>query len=624
MREVSRTEKTKRKDAEQVSFLDQTLWKHLGEASTPKDIAKSWLPLQCRMIPEVSRGVVVLGEPDTGPFTPAAYWPEGESVRPELMATAEAAMAERRGVVQGHMKTEPRQQDCNVAFPFLIDDKLHGVVAIGLEGLPETQLRAIMRQLQWGAAWIELVLRRRQAEDDRTVSERTTAALDLVATALEETRFRAACESAVTELATRLDCDRVSIGFPHRGHMSVAALSHSANFGKRMNLIRAIGSAMDEAVDQMSIVHYPPSREGDNQVTRAHAELARAHGAASILTIPLTAGDLYLGALTFERPARREFDQATIELCECVASVIGLILDEKRRNDRLIFFKIAESILLQLEKFLGPSYLGRKMAAALVLALVAFFTYAKGEYRITSQATLEGLVQRSIVAPFDGYILSEQVRAEDTIRQGAALAALDDNDLAIERQRWVSRRQQHRKEFDRALAEGDRADINIINAQIQQAAAQVALLDEQISRAKLVAPFDGLVVSGDLSQSVGASVERGQVLFEITPLNSYRVILKVDESDISQIEVGQTGSLVMSSIPNEPFRLTIEMITPVAEAQEGLNYFRVEAKLNNISERLRPGMEGVGKIQVDRRRLIWIWTHKLIDWLRLMVWVYWP
>ncbi len=624
MSEVSRTEKAIRKDTDRVSFLDQALWKLLGEASTPEDIARSWLPLQCRMIPEVSQGVVVLGKPDTGPFTPAAYWPEGESVRPGLMATAEAAMAERRGVVQGHMKAEPQQQGCNVAYPFLIDDNLYGVVAIGLEGRPETQLRDVMRQLQWGAAWIELMLRREQAEGDRKVRERTTAALDLVATALEETSFRTACKSAVTELATRLDCDRVSIGFPRLGHMSVAALSHSALFGKRMNLIRAIGSAMDEAVDQMSIILYPPGREAEYQVTRAHDELAREHGAASILTIPLTASDRYLGALTFERPAQREFDQATIELCECVASVIGLILDEKRRNDRLIVFKVVESALLQLKRLFGPSYFGRKMAALLVLALVAFFAYAKGEYRITSQATLEGLVQRSIVAPFDGYIVSEQVRAGDTVRQGAALAALDDNDLAIERQRWIARRQQHRKEYDRALAEGNRADINIIKAQIQQAAAQVALLDEQLSRAKLVAPLDGLIVSGDLSQSVGASVERGQVLFEIAPLHSYRVILKVDDSDISEVEVGQTGSLVMSSLPNEPLLLTIERITPVAEARDGRNYFRVEAKLNQISERLRPGMEGVGKIRVEQRHLIWIWTHKLIDWLRLLVWIYWP
>ncbi len=36
--------------------------------------------------------------------------------------------------------------------------------------------------------------------------------------------------------------------------------------------------------------------------------------------------------------------------------------------------------------------------------------------------------------------------------------------------------------------------------------------------------------------------------------------------------------------------------------------------------RLRPGMEGVGKVQVGDRKLIWIWTRYLVDWLRIQLW----
>jgi hypothetical protein len=35
-------------------------------------------------------------------------------------------------------------------------------------------------------------------------------------------------------------------------------------------------------------------------------------------------------------------------------------------------------------------------------------------------------------------------------------------------------------------------------------------------------------------------------------------------------------------------------------------------------------MEGVGKIEVDRRRLVWIWTHEALDWLRLKLWAWLP
>ena len=56
-----------------------------------------------------------------------------------------------------------------------------------------------------------------------------------------------------------------------------------------MNLIRDIGRAMDEAVDQRAIVLYPPNQEWEYRVTRAHADLAAAHKTGAILTIPLQA-----------------------------------------------------------------------------------------------------------------------------------------------------------------------------------------------------------------------------------------------------------------------------------------------------------------------------------------------
>jgi hypothetical protein len=35
-------------------------------------------------------------------------------------------------------------------------------------------------------------------------------------------------------------------------------------------------------------------------------------------------------------------------------------------------------------------------------------------------------------------------------------------------------------------------------------------------------------------------------------------------------------------------------------------------------------MEGVGKIAAGSRKLVWIWTHPLVDWLRLAAWKWLP
>jgi hypothetical protein len=50
----------------------------------------------------------------------------------------------------------------------------------------------------------------------------------------------------------------------------------------------------------------------------------------------------------------------------------------------------------------------------------------------------------------------------------------------------------------------------------------------------------------------------------------------------------------------------------------------VEARLDQPHARLQPGMEGVGKIAIDERRLVWIWLRTLIDWGRLAFWSWTP
>jgi multidrug efflux pump subunit AcrA (membrane-fusion protein) len=132
------------------------------------------------------------------------------------------------------------------------------------------------------------------------------------------------------------------------------------------------------------------------------------------------------------------------------------------------------------------------------------------------------------------------------------------------------------------------------------------------------------VISGDLSQSIGAPVRRGDTLFELAPLNDYRVELAVPEQQVASVQPGQHGSLVVASLPDQSFGFTVERTTPVASSHDGRMVFQVDAKLDDQSHRLRPGMEGVGKIDAGRARLVWIWTRSLLDWARLAAWQWLP
>jgi RND family efflux transporter MFP subunit len=265
-----------------------------------------------------------------------------------------------------------------------------------------------------------------------------------------------------------------------------------------------------------------------------------------------------------------------------------------------------------------------KLLTTVAVLLFAFLAVAKGDFRVTADMVLEARVLRAAVAPFDGYIGEAPVRAGDVVREGDLLATLDDRELSLERVRWSSQLQQLLNQYRQALAERDAAQVAILTAQVDQARAQLGLVEDQLAKTRIEAPFDGVVVTGDLSQELGAPVQRGEVLFEVAPLDEYRVVLEVDERDIEELEPGQTGTLAFTAFPHESFPFTVEKITPVSTPSEGRNTFRVEAELAETPPRLRPGMEGVGKVEVDRRRLLWIWTHEAVDWVRLKLWNWLP
>jgi hypothetical protein len=588
-------------------------------------MARAWLALQCQMIEGATRGLLLLQSGKPNSYEAVAYWPEGSARSAPLAEVAEAAMRERRGVARGELAgsfADP-SAPAHVGFPITSEKQLQGAVAVSLQNGGSENVRLALRQLQWGTAWIRDRLAQQRNDQQRQLLDRARAALDLLGNALEHERFEAAAMATVTALAMRCQCARVSLGMLKGRSVTVKVISHSAQFGRQMNLVSQLGAAMEEAIDQRCMIIFPAPPD---QVigTSAHAELSKVQRDGHVLTVPMLVADRFVGAMTFERTPDLPFEQETVELVELVATVVGPVLEEKRQNDRWIGLKVLEAGRQQIERLLGPGYLGRKLAVLAAAAAVLFLLFAQDTYRVDADARIEGLVRRAVVAPYDGFIATSAVRAGDAVHAGDLLASLEDRDLVLERLKWVTERQQHVFEYDKALAARQPAQINVIRSQIDQAAAQINLIDEQLARVKLTSPIDGLVVSGDLSQLIGASVQRGQVLFEIAPLEGYRVILDVDERQVGAVEPGQPGQLLATALPNEPWPFVVDKITPIAEVKSGRNVFRVEGRLTQSSERLRPGMEGVGKVEIGRRRLAWIWTHALTDWLRIWSWQWLP
>jgi len=594
----------------------------LASADNPVVFAAAWLDAIANLTNGMQQGVLVLATTRAGRNEPVASWPSGSVPERGLLAAVEGAVRSGRVVLQ---RIDPAGGAAEVGssvaigYPVTVGGRVRGAAGllIGPNGEPA---RSVIDRVAWGCGWIEALLRRRSV----SLGDRIGTVVELLATGLHHDRFQESATAVVTELAGVFGCERVSLGFLKARHVRLAALSNSAVFGKKANLVRAIETAMEEAVDQEATIAWP-TQEVQNHVVRAHEALSRDHGVNAICTVPLSQDNRILGALTLERPADKPFDTAALQLCEHVGVLLGPILDLKRKEDRWLGRKALDSLFDLIVRLFGPRHVALKLGVIAAVGAVVFLWFAEGEYRVTSDGNLEGTTQRALAAPVAGYLSDALSRAGDVVKAGQVMATLDDRDLRLERLKWATQRAKQQREYAEALAKQDFAKAQVLRTQIEQAEAQLSLLDEQLARLRITAPFDGIVISGDLSQQLGAPVERGNVLFEVAPLNQYRIVLKVDERDIVELQLGQTGELMLTSMPDRGFPFAIEKITPISTAQEGRNFYRVEARPTaEDSKALRPGMQGVAKIVVDERRVVWIWTHKVVHWFRLFIWSWWP
>jgi RND family efflux transporter MFP subunit len=422
------------------------------------------------------------------------------------------------------------------------------------------------------------------------------------------------------ELALLLQCDRISIGFQRRAHVQLAAISGGADAGGAQNLVRAIVAAMHEALDQGSPIIHPLPRNGSAGVTLAHAGLAQAGGHESILTLPIVVAGHPCGALVFER--RSAFDTETIEGAKDAALFLGPLLEMKHRLDLPLGSRLVQALAPRGRS--SDAHADRtpyKLGALVLAGGLGVLGLWPNTYRVVAPARVEGVAQRVIAAPTDGFLRAVAARPGDTVRAGQMLLALEDRDLALQREKWQAEAAQLDKQYREALSQDKAAPIVIARSRLEQARTQLDLAQHEFERSQLTAPFDGVLIAGDLVASIGMPVRRGQELMTVAADHRFRVVVEVDEQDIAAVQPGQNARVMFAGPSEQPVLFSVTRVAPVAVAMDGRNAFEVEGQLAAPDgAALRPGLRGVAKIEIDERSLGAVWLQRAGRWLRRTWW----
>lgn len=579
-----------------------------------------WLDWQCHMISGVRRGVVyVTPSEEFHLIEPSACWPSDDAVATKAMRNAAIkALHNGSGLIQKALDKESLANEVLdfVACPLFTGVTPLGVVVLAMEMRSEVQRRAVLQLVQWGTVWLNQALIRSGAHGIDPLA----VAMQAVNLLTQEMPLPVVANQLCTLLADKLGCAHVGLGLRNGLQVQVVAVSHQMQFDRRVESLSRIEAAMEECVDQEQPLSLPMMTGEERGLNRAHRRLIEEPGIGAVCSIPIKGSDKVIGVLTLQWEQVTRFDRSVADLLTKIVDNVGPTLCLKQREERSLSRRLLDGGQDPARRLFGAGNLRLKViAAALVVGLLAA-SLLQTEHRVSARSLIEGTLQQAVVAPMAGYLAAANARAGDVVEKDQVLAVLDDRELLLERDRQISERDKHTKEYLEALSTRDRAKIAVTQARVAQAEAQLRLAEEQLQRTELRAPFAGTLVSGDLSRAIGAPLERGQLLFELVPSDGYRISLQVDEHDVAALEPGQAGSLRLSGLPEAAIPFTVSRIVPVAAAEQGGNHFRVEAELENVPSGLRPGMQGVAKVKVGRESYLWVWTHNLIQRLRLWAW----
>jgi multidrug efflux pump subunit AcrA (membrane-fusion protein) len=436
------------------------------------------------------------------------------------------------------------------------------------------------------------------------------------------------------ELARRFNCTRVSIGMIRGERIRLAGISGSDTIDRRGAAVETIEAAMEECASQDREVVYPPPPEHEEdpaqrRLCRAHETLSQKFGPSAMVSLPLRVeGDL-AGVILLERSADDPFPASVTPLLRLIAEFVGPSLWARRLADRGLLAVTRDQMRQLGVAIAGPRHTGKKIIGLILLIALVVSAIPWMPERVTADASIKAELSRTIVAPFEGELDEVLVRPGDEVAEGDVLATMAKQEIEANRDRLIAEIRKLRTDRSDAELAGEQARVEAFSLEIEARQKNLDLVQYHLENADIRSPITGVVGQGDLEELRGSPVGPKDALFVIVGDDNIAA-LKVDETDIGRVAVGQEGELVLSGSPGSPIPIRVTHVNPVAEAVESANIYIVEVEILRRPDAiaLGPGMSGTAKLRVRnedgsnaRVSPLGVMLDPVIDRIRMWLWI---
>lgn len=154
-------------------------------------------------------------------------------------------------------------------------------------------------------------------------------------------------------------------------------------------------------------------------------------------------------------------------------------------------------------------------------------------------------------------------------------------------------------------------DVLLHEAQVNQAKAQVALLEKKIDDTILRSPLSGQIAK--IHKREGESASSSDVIILLIPQDPFQIEVDIPEVDIGEIELGDTCKIVLDAFPTIELSGKIVEIEPAETVISQVVYYKIKVSVETEFDKIRSGMTANVDILVDKKEDVLIIPQRALS-----------
>ena len=433
-------------------------------------------------------------------------------------------------------------------------------------------------------------------------------------------------QSVVNHTQAIVPFERAAIALEQRGALQLKAISGMTQINPAEPAVSSLKEMLEWASIFASETHITQHGDKiDDPRPETQAKFARYFsetGMRGFYALPLVDDQGRLGILSFESSDPDFLTVAHLEIIKVLAGQATVALRNASLYREVPFINVLEPLLQRKKRFLAMEKRRRRLVIGLAAAAGLFLILCPLPMRVEGNATIAPVRSAQVQASVDGVVKNVFIREGDFVRQGTVLAELEDWNYRADLADAQAKYGEAMATMNRALVQNDGTLAGTERLKVDYFKSELMRARERLDRTSIRAPFDGIVTTAQVINSVGRRLMHGDTFAEIVETSPVTADVAIPEEDATLLRSSEPASIKLESFPLQTFRGEVTVVSPQSEVESERRVFMARVKVLNVDGAIRPGMQGRGKVFVGwhpagyvllRGAAMWLWG-KLWSW----------